>query len=61
MSEPLLQLVGSQVKTTLRFPVGHIGLSASSKGPTQVWPRIAAWLAEGAEPLPPPAGQDPSP
>ncbi len=60
MSEPLLQLVGSQVKATLRFPVGHIGLSASSKGPTQVWPRIAAWLAEQAEPLPPPAGEDPS-
>lgn len=51
MSEPLLSLVGSQVKTTLRFPVGHIGLSASSKSPKQVWPRIAAWLAEQAKPL----------
>lgn len=50
MSEPLPRLVGSQVATTLRFPVGHIGLSASSKGPTQVWPRIAAWLAEQAVP-----------
>jgi polyhydroxyalkanoate synthase len=50
MSEPLPRLVGSKVATTLRFPVGHIGLSASSKGPTQVWPRVFAWLAEQAVP-----------
>lgn len=45
--------VGSVDKTTLRFPVGHIGLSTSSKGPRQIWPRIAAWIAAHSEPLPP--------
>lgn len=42
--------VGSTDKTTMRFPVGHIGLSTSSKGPKQIWPRVAAWLAERSEP-----------
>lgn len=46
MSEPLPGLVGSADKQTMRFPVGHIGLSASSKSPTKVWPHIAAWMAE---------------
>ena len=52
MSEPLTRLVGSQTATAMRFPVGHIGLSAFSKGPTQVWPKIAAWLAAQAAPMP---------
>lgn len=52
MSEPLTGLVSSQTATTMRFPVGHIGLSASSKGPSQVWPKIAAWLAAQAAPMP---------
>ena len=38
--------VGSQDQTTMRFDVGHIGLSTSSKGPRLIWPKIAAWLAE---------------
>jgi polyhydroxyalkanoate synthase len=33
------------------FPVGHIGLSTSSKGPKQIWPKVAAWLAAHSEPL----------
>jgi len=45
--------VGSTDRTTLRFPVGHIGLSTSSKGPRQIWPRVAAWIAAHSEPLPP--------
>ena len=45
MSEPLNSLVGSQDTQTLRFPVGHIGLSASSKSPTKVWPVIFGWIA----------------
>jgi polyhydroxyalkanoate synthase len=45
MSEPLNGLVGSQDTQTLRFPVGHIGLSASSKSPTKVWPAISGWIA----------------
>jgi|SRR6218665_432075 len=44
MSEPLPELVGSKDCETMRFPVGHIGLSASSKSPVKVWPRISAWM-----------------
>jgi polyhydroxyalkanoate synthase len=45
MSEPLPSLVGSPDSQTMRFPVGHIGLSASSKSPTKVWPAVAGWIA----------------
>lgn len=51
MSEPLNGLVGSPDKTTLRFPVGHIGLSASNKAPQKVWPAITSWIADRSEPL----------
>jgi polyhydroxyalkanoate synthase len=51
MSEPLPRLVGSSDAQTLRFPVGHIGLSASSKSPTKVWPAIAQWIAQRSSPL----------
>jgi poly[(R)-3-hydroxyalkanoate] polymerase subunit PhaC len=51
MSEPLNDLVGSADQTTLRFPVGHIGLSASNKAPQKVWPAIADWIAARSEPL----------
>lgn len=51
MSEPLARLTGSQDSQTLRFPVGHIGLSASSKSPTKVWPVIAEWIAARSRPL----------
>lgn len=53
MSEPLPRLVGSRDCETMRFPVGHIGLSASSKSPLKVWPRVCAWLAARSEPLEP--------
>lgn len=44
-SEALRTRVGSTDQETLRFPVGHIGLSTSSKGPKQIWPKIAGWIA----------------
>jgi len=50
-SEVLNELVGSEDKTLLRFPVGHIGLSTSSKGPKMIWPQVAEWIAERSEPL----------
>jgi polyhydroxyalkanoate synthase len=53
MSEGLPGLVGSADSQTQRFPVGHIGLSASSKSRSQVWPRIAAWMAERSRPREP--------
>ncbi len=43
--------VASTDKTTLRFPVGHIGLSTSSKGPRQIWPKVADWLAHRTTPF----------
>ena len=48
-SEPLNEVVGSADKEIMRFPVGHIGLSTSSKGPKQIWPKIAGWLAARSE------------
>jgi polyhydroxyalkanoate synthase len=53
MSEVLPRLVGSQDAQTLRFPVGHIGLSASSKSPTKVWPAISDWIAARSRPWEP--------
>jgi polyhydroxyalkanoate synthase len=51
MSEPLLGLlVGAKDRETMRFPVGHIGLSASSKAPVKVWPRISEWMAQRSQP-----------
>lgn len=51
-SEILETLVGSDDTTTMRFPVGHIGLSTSSKGPKMIWPQVAEWIAERSEALP---------
>jgi polyhydroxyalkanoate synthase len=51
MSEPLPGLVGSSDARTMRFPVGHIGLSASSKSPAKVWPAITRWIAERSSPM----------
>lgn len=42
--------VGSTDKSTYRFPVGHIGLSTSSKGPKQIWPKVASWIAAHSDP-----------
>ncbi|MCA9638699.1 MAG: alpha/beta fold hydrolase, partial [Myxococcales bacterium] len=42
-SEILNELVSSTDKTLMRFNVGHIGLSTSSKGPKQIWPQVAGW------------------
>jgi polyhydroxyalkanoate synthase subunit PhaC len=50
-SEALSRLVSSTDKETLRFPVGHIGLSASSKGPKLIWPKIAGWIGARSERL----------
>ncbi len=50
-SEALMNVIGSTDKTLMRFPVGHIGLSTSSKGPKQIWPKIAGWIAAHSDPL----------
>jgi polyhydroxyalkanoate synthase subunit PhaC len=48
-SEILSTLVSSTDKETVRFPVGHIGLSTSSKGPKQIWPKVAGWIAKRSD------------
>jgi len=49
-SEILNGLVSSTDKEIMRFPVGHIGLSTSSKGPKQIWPKISGWIAKHSDP-----------
>jgi len=51
-SEILNEIVGSTDKEIMRFPVGHIGLSTSSKGPKQIWPKVSGWIAKRSEPFP---------
>jgi polyhydroxyalkanoate synthase len=52
MSEPLQGLlVGSKDSQTMRFPVGHIGLSASSRSPVKVWPHIDGWMSQRSRPM----------
>jgi len=43
---PIFDLVSSEDVTHLDRPGGHIGLIAGSAARTQIWPEIAAWLAE---------------
>jgi polyhydroxyalkanoate synthase subunit PhaC len=50
-SEVLSRLVSSTDQETFRFPVGHIGLSTSSKGPKLIWPKIAGWISARSEPF----------
>jgi polyhydroxyalkanoate synthase len=45
-THPLLELVSSEDVTRLERPGGHIGLMAGSKARKEIWPDIAAWLAE---------------
>lgn len=47
---PLLELVSSLDVTRLDRPGGHIGLMAGSKARKEIWPDIAAWLAERSGP-----------
>jgi len=44
-------LVSSTDKQVMSFPVGHVGLSTSSKGRKLIWPEINGWLAARSEAL----------
>jgi polyhydroxyalkanoate synthase len=46
---PLLDMVGSEDVTHLDRPGGHIGLMAGSKARKEIWPDLAAWLAERSD------------
>jgi polyhydroxyalkanoate synthase len=42
-----VDLVGSEEKQFLTLPGGHVGLAAGRGARKTLWPRVAAWLAEG--------------
>ena len=46
---PIFELVTSQDVTHFDRPGGHIGLIAG-RPPREIWPDMAAWLAERSEP-----------
>jgi polyhydroxyalkanoate synthase subunit PhaC len=46
---PLIDLVSSKDVTHLARPGGHIGLMAGSKAKHEIWPELAAWLAERSD------------
>ncbi len=46
---PIFDVVASRDVTHIDRPGGHIGLIAGSAARTQIWPDIAAWLAERSE------------
>jgi polyhydroxyalkanoate synthase len=46
---PIFELLASQDVTHFDRPGGHIGLIAGSAARNQLWPEIAAWLAERSE------------
>jgi polyhydroxyalkanoate synthase len=46
---PLLDLVAAQDVTHLARDGGHIGLMAGSKAKREIWPELAAWLAERSD------------
>ncbi|MDO8267476.1 MAG: alpha/beta fold hydrolase [Moraxellaceae bacterium] len=43
--EALNELVGTQDKTFLHAPGGHMGILSGSKAPTSIWAPVADWLA----------------
>ncbi len=47
---PIFDLVSSEDVTHFERPGGHIGLIAGSAARKQLWPDMAAWLAERSEP-----------
>ena len=46
---PMLDMVGSEDITHLDRPGGHIGLMAGSRARKEIWPDLAAWLAERSD------------
>jgi polyhydroxyalkanoate synthase len=46
---PIFDLVASDDVTHIDRPGGHIGLIAGSAARNQIWPEMAAWLAERSE------------
>jgi polyhydroxyalkanoate synthase len=45
-SLPLTGVVGSDDKTNLTFPTGHLGMAVSREAHAELWPRIGEWLKQ---------------
>jgi polyhydroxyalkanoate synthase subunit PhaC len=45
-SAPLIAAVGSDDKSDLHFPTGHMGAAISSDSLKRLWPQIAKWLTD---------------
>jgi polyhydroxyalkanoate synthase len=45
-SLPIHEAMGSADTEVLRFASGHIGLSVSNRAMQNLWPQVAAWLAQ---------------
>ncbi len=48
-SKALNYAVSSKDKTLMLFPIGHIGLCASSHSQKEVWPKVGQWLMERSD------------
>ncbi|MCX8175629.1 MAG: class III poly(R)-hydroxyalkanoic acid synthase subunit PhaC [Candidatus Bathyarchaeota archaeon] len=48
-SIPLLDAVSSSDKEVMALPVGHIGLSVSSKAHKEFWPKVCDWLKKRSQ------------
>ncbi|MEW5851849.1 MAG: alpha/beta fold hydrolase [Myxococcota bacterium] len=49
-SDGMMARIGSTDKETIRMPGGHIGLTTGSSAQKNLWPRVAKWLLQRAEP-----------
>jgi polyhydroxyalkanoate synthase len=45
-SRPLNDAVASEDERVVEFPVGHVGVSVSSRAHEKLWPDVCDWLAE---------------
>lgn len=49
-ADPLVALVGSADKEQITLDGGHVGIVAGRAAMRDLWPRVAAWLAERSSP-----------
>jgi polyhydroxyalkanoate synthase len=50
-TKPLTPLVGSEDRTEMLLPAGHVGLIVGSKGRTKCMPAMSGWMLEHSDPI----------
>lgn len=50
-AEPILGLVGSELREELRLPAGHVAMVAGRRAVTENIPRIVAWIGKRSDPV----------